>query len=133
MMNMVNTNASVIGDTLRETADRVGVDLSASISNIWAADNPVSVFSTQFADASASVISILDAIRQQFAAYAAASDKEAAGANDSINSSNDNIGTGNPKPPSSSSGSGSGSSSSGSSGSSELEFMAQARSQHQVA
>ena len=118
MMNMVNTNASVIGDTLRETADRVGVDLSASISNIWAADNPVSVFSTQFADASASVISILDAIRQQFAAYAAASDKEAAGANDSINSSNDNIGTGNPKPPSSSSGSGSGSSSSGSSGSS---------------
>ena len=118
MMNMVNTNASVIGDTLRETADRVGVDLSASISNIWAADNPVSVFSTQFADASASVISILDAIRQQFAAYAAASDKEAAGANDSINSSNDIIGTGNPKPPSSSSGSGSGSSSSGSSGSS---------------
>lgn len=118
MMNMVNTNASIIGDTLRETADRVGVDLSTSISNIWAADNPVSVFSTQFADASASVISILDAIRQQFAAYAAASDKEAAGANDSINSSNDNIGTGNPKPPSSSSGSGSGSSSSGSSGSS---------------
>ena len=118
MMNMVNTNASVIGDTLRETADRVGVDLSASISNIWAADNPVSVFSTQFADASASVISILDAIRQQFVAYAAASDKEAAGANDSINSSNDNIGTGNPKPPSSSSGSGSGSSSSSSSGSS---------------
>ena len=118
MMNMVNTNASVIGDTLRETADRVGVDLSTSISNIWAADNPVSVFSTQFADASASVITILDAIRQQFAAYAAASDKEAAGANDSINSSNDNIGTGNPKPPSSSSGSGSGSSSSGSSGSS---------------
>ena len=118
MMNMVNTNASIIGDTLRETADRVGVDLSTSISNIWAADNPVSVFSTQFADTSASVIAILDAIRQQFAAYAAASDKEASGTNDSINSSNDNIGTGNPKPPSSSSGSSSGSSSSGSSGSS---------------
>lgn len=105
MMNMVNTNASVIGDTLRETADRVGVDLSASISNIWAADNPVSVFSTQFADASASVISILDAIRQQFAAYAAASDKEAADANSAVNSNNSSIGQGNPKPPSTSGGS----------------------------
>lgn len=105
MMNMVNTNASVIGDTLRETADRVGVDLSTSISNIWAADNPVSVFSTQFADASASVISILDAIRQQFAAYAADSDKEAADANSAVNSNNSSIGQGNPKPPSTSGGS----------------------------
>lgn len=105
MMNMVNTNASIIGDTLRETADRVGVDLSTSISNIWAADNPVSVFSTQFADASASVIAILDAIRQQFAAYAAASDKEAADANSAVNSNNSSIGQGNPKPPSTSGGS----------------------------
>lgn len=105
MMNMVNTNASVIGDTLRETADRVGVDLSSSISNIWAADNPVSAFNAQFVDASASVISILDAIRQQFITYAAASDKEATDANSSVNSSNDSIGQGNPKPPSSSNGS----------------------------
>lgn len=105
MMNMVNTNASIIGDTLRETADRVGVDLSTSISNIWAADNPVSVFSTQFADASASVIAILDAIRQQFAAYAAASDKEAADVNSAVNSNNSSIGQGNPKPPSTSGGS----------------------------
>lgn len=105
MMNMVNTNASVIGDTLRETADRVGVDLSSSISNIWAADNPVSVFNAQFVDASASIISILDAIRQQFAAYAAASDKEAADANSAVNSNNSSIGQGNPKPPSTSGGS----------------------------
>lgn len=105
MMNMVNANASVIGDTLRETADRVGVDLSSSISNIWAADNPVSVFNAQFVDASASVISILDAIRQQFVAYAAASDKEAADANSTVNSNNSSIGQGNPKPPSTSGGS----------------------------